>query len=79
MDGQPQNIIELNRAIERIQELYAARGYIVARVSEMTDDPDGVINIHINEGTIGNINVVGNPKTKDFIVKRNILSSVGEV
>lgn len=79
LEGQPQNIIELNRAIERIQELYAARGYIVARVSEMTDDPDGVINIHINEGTIGNINVVGNHKTKDFIVKRNILSSVGEV
>lgn len=79
LEGKPQNIIELNQAIERIQELYASRGYILSRVSDVTDDPDGVINLQINEGTIGNISVVGNHKTKDFIVKRNILSAPGEV
>ncbi len=79
LEGNPQNIIELNRSIERIQELYTSRGYIVSRVDKLTDDPDGVINVEINEGVIGNISVVGNHKTKDFIVKRNILSAPGEV
>ncbi len=79
LEGKPQNIIELNLAIDRIQELYTSRGYILARVSDMTDDPDGIINLKISEGTIGDIKVIGNNKTKDFIVKRNILSSTGEV
>ena len=79
LEGKPQNIVEINQAIERVQELYASRGYILSRVSEVTDDPDGVVNLQISEGTIGNINVVGNHKTKDFIVKRNILSAPGEV
>lgn len=79
LEGKPQNIIELNSAIERIQELYSSRGYILARVSKITDDPDGVISLLINEGTIGNITVAGNHKTKDFIVKRNILTSSGTI
>ncbi len=79
LEGRPQNIVELNRAIDRVQDLYASRGYILARVSEVTDDPDGIVNLTVTEGTIGNISVVGNHKTKDFIVKRNILSTPGEV
>lgn len=79
LEGKPQNVITINSAIERIQELYSSRGYILARVSEVEDDPDGVINVEISEGVIGNISVVGNHKTKDFIVKRNILSAPGEV
>lgn len=79
MEGHPQNVIELNQSVERIQELYTSRGYIVSRVSEVTDDPDGIINLNISEGVIGNISVTGNHKTKDFIVKRNILSAPGEV
>ncbi|MCD8024237.1 MAG: BamA/TamA family outer membrane protein [Candidatus Gastranaerophilales bacterium] len=79
LEGSPQNIIELNRSIEHIQELYSARGYILSRVTEVTDDPDGIINLKVSEGRIGDINVTGNYKTKDFIVKRNILSSPGEV
>lgn len=79
LEGKPQNILAVNEAIEHIQELYASRGYILARVTDVQDDPDGVINIKIDEGTIGNISVVGNYKTKDFIVKRNILSAPGEI
>ena len=79
LEGRPQNIVEINNAIDRIQELYASRGYILSRVSAVTDDPDGIINLEVSEGRIGNISVVGNHKTKDFIVKRNILSSPGEV
>ena len=77
--GLPQNILSLNNAINQIQELYSSRGYILARVTKVSDDPDGFINIEINEGIIGDIIVEGNNKTKDFIVKRNIFLQPGSV
>ena len=78
-EGKPQNILNINNAINEIQDLYASRGYILARVSKVQDDPDGYINVLINEGVIGDIIVEGNNKTKDFIVKRNIFLQPGNV
>ena len=79
LEGKPQNILAINAAIENIQELYASKGYILAKVTSIQDDPDNIITIKINEGIIGDIKVEGNNKTKDFIVKRNILQTPGEV
>ena len=75
--GLPQNILSINNAISEIQELYTSRGYILARVKQVADDPDGFINIQVDEGIIGDIIVDGNNKTKDFIVKRNIFLQPG--
>jgi len=75
--GLPQNILSINNAINEIQELYSTRGYILARVKQVSDDPDGFINIQVDEGIIGDIIVEGNNKTKDFIVKRNIFLQPG--
>ncbi len=77
--GKPQNILSINNAINEIQELYSTRGYILARVTKVTDDPDGYVYIQIDEGVIGDIIVEGNNKTKDFIVKRNIFLQPGSV
>ncbi len=77
--GKPQNVLTINNAINQIQDLYSSRGYIVARVSKVQDDPDGCVNILIDEGIIGDIIVEGNRKTKDFIVKRNIFLQPGSV
>lgn len=76
-EGKPQNIININNAINQIQELYSSRGYILARVSKVQDDPDGYVNLMVDEGIIGDIIVDGNNKTKDFIVKRNIFLQPG--
>lgn len=78
-EGKPQNIININNAINEIQDLYTSRGYILARVSKVSDDPDGYINLLIDEGIIGDIIVEGNNKTRDFIVKRNIFLQPGSV
>ena len=75
--GLPQNILSINTAISEIEELYSTRGYILARVVEVYDDPDGYINLYIDEGVIGDIIVEGNNKTKDFIVKRNVFLQPG--
>ena len=78
-EGLPQNITELNNSIKEIEKLYADKGYILARVQKISDDPDGVVNIQLNEGKIQEINISGNTKTKDFVIKRNITIAPGEV
>lgn len=77
--GMPQNIGQLNESIEKVEKLYADKGYVLARVSNIEDDPDGVINLKINEGTIDKVQFVGNRKTKDFVIKRLMITKVGDV
>lgn len=79
LKNKPQNIITLNESIEEIQEYYASQGYILARVVSVTDDPDGTVNLFIDEGKIGSIVIEGNKKTKAFVVKRNILTQPGSI
>lgn len=79
MKGKPQNITQLNIAISKIQELYQEKGYILARIDSVTDDPDGTINISIKEGIIDKIMIEGNEKTKDYVVARNILTEPGMI
>lgn len=79
MKGKPQNISKINEAIANIQDCYGSKGYILARVDSITDDPDGTINIDIKEGTVGKILIAGNEKTKDFVIERNVLIEPGMV
>lgn len=79
MRGKPQNVAQINQAIYEIQNIYSQKGYILARVESVTDDPDGTINISIKEGTIGKIMIEGNEKTKDYVIARNVLTEPGTV
>jgi outer membrane protein insertion porin family len=77
--GLPQNIGQLNESIEKIEKLYADKGFVLARVTGIEDDPDGVINLKINEGIIDKVQFVGNRKTKDYVLKRMMNTDAGKV
>lgn len=79
MKGKPQNISDLNSAIAKIQDCYSSKGYILARIDSVSDDPDGTVNISIKEGTINRILISGNEKTKDYVIERNVLTEPGQV
>ena len=79
LEGQPQNLTTLSKAVAEIEDLYASKGYVLARVANVQDDPDGCVNIEIEEGIINSIAFEGNKKTKDFVIERNILSTPGSV
>ncbi len=79
MKGKPQNISEINEAIAKIQDCYSSKGYILARIDSVSDDPDGTVNISIKEGTINRILISGNEKTKDYVIERNILTEPGQI
>ena len=79
MKGKPQNIADINDAIAKIQDCYSSKGYILARIESVSDDPDGTVNISIKEGTINRILISGNEKTKDYVIERNVLTEPGQV
>lgn len=77
--GKPQNLNALSAAIEKVEQGYHERGFVLARVTDVKDDPDGSVELVINEGTIDKVEIVGNKKTKDFIIRNNIKLKPGAV
>ena len=49
LKGKPQNISEINTAMERINECYYSKGYILSKIDTIYDDPDGVLNLSITD------------------------------
>ncbi len=77
--GKPQNLTQLSSAIDKVEQAYRSKGFILARVSDVKDDPDGSIGLSINEGVIEGIQVTGNHKTLDSIIRRDIRTKPGAV
>lgn len=79
MKGAPQNLGEINKALDKIISTYHEKGYMLAQIVSVNDNEDGVLNIEISEGIIDNINIAGNERTKDYVITRNIMTQVGSV
>lgn len=77
--GKPQNISAINAAMEKINECYYSKGYILSKIDSIYDDPDGTLNLSISEGKINKILITGNEKTKEFVIERNIMTEPGTV
>lgn len=75
----PQNIENINQAIDKINNYYHNKGYILAGVNSVDDTDDGNLVFSITEGVIDKILIEGNEKTKDYVITRNILTQPGTV
>ena len=79
MKGKPQNLKEINLAINNIQKYYHDKGYVIANVHSVDDDTSGNLSFTIWEGIINKIEISGNEKTKDYVIERNIMTQAGTV
>lgn len=77
--GKPQNLTQLSQAIDKVEQSYHEKGYTLARVVDVKDDPDGSVHLQIDEGMINSVQIVGNKKTKDWLVKQAIKLKPGQV
>jgi outer membrane protein insertion porin family len=77
--GKPQNLTQLSAAIDKVEQQYHERGYTLARVTDVKDDPDGSVSIKVDEGVINDVKIVGNKKTKDFIIRNALKLKPGSV
>lgn len=76
----------LSKTIKSIVEHYSEKGYAVATVDpEVVPDPDSLqvdINLKIDKGDlyhIGRIEIMGNTKTKDKVIRREIRLDEGDI
>lgn len=77
--GKPQNLNDLSSSIDKVEQLYHEKGFLLARVVDVKDDPDGNISLKVNEGQIESVQIGGNRKTKDFIIRNALKIKPGSV
>ncbi len=77
-DGAILNNVHLHDGVAAIQEEYRKDGYILAKISDLDINPNGVLTLKINEGMLEGYAVKGNKKTKDRVILREMRQPAGE-
>ena len=72
------NSRELNKDVTALQEQYRRDGYILAKITDMNIDKDGILTLKINEGILEGYKVKGNTKTKERVILREMRQKPGE-
>lgn len=62
----------IDEKVQAIEQYYHDQGYILAKVSNITMDQEGILKVFINEGMVEGIIVKGNEKTKKHVITREI-------
>ncbi len=76
----PQNFNNLVSAIDQVECVYQEKGFVLARVVDVKDGPDGSIELVINEGILENIVFVGNVNLSHACLKAMLkLEPVGAI
>lgn len=76
--GEILNSRELNKDVTAIQEQYRRDGYILAKITDMNIDKNGVLSLKVNEGILEGYKVKGNTKTKESVILREMRQKPGE-
>lgn len=76
--GSVLNIADVNRKIKEIEEIYLKQGFLLVNISDVYVNANGDLRIKINEGKVEKVTVVGNEKTKDYVIKRELRFMEGQ-
>ncbi len=68
--GKPESLTMISESLDQIEKCYQEKGYLLAKVSDLSLDPDGTLTVKVNEGVIDKVVVKGNTKTKEKYIKR---------
>lgn len=77
--GQMLNSQTLNRDANAINEYYQTQGYVLAYIEDVSVSNEGVLQIVLNEGYLNSIQINGNEKTKEYVIRRELNIKAGEV
>lgn len=72
------NTTLLHQKLTEIENLYMKQGYILYSVPDVEVTKDGILHIDIAEGKIEDIKIVGNDKTKDYVILRELRYKKGQ-
>ncbi len=77
--GRVLNTVAMRNGARAIEKLYQDRGYILARVADLSVDDEGALTLTIAEGRIEAIKIDGLHKTKDYVIRRLLTFKPGDV
>ncbi len=77
--GEVLNTAAMRGGTRAVERLYQDRGYVLARVSDVAVSPEGVLSVTLAEGHIEEIKIDGLHKTRDYVVRRELLFKPGDV
>ena len=72
------NVAQVNRKIKEIEDIYLKQGFLLVNISDVYINAEGKLRIKINEGNVEKITIVGNEKTKDNVIKRELRFMEGQ-
>jgi hemolysin activation/secretion protein len=77
--GKEVTLEELRQVADQITAIYLERGYITSRaVLPVQTIADGVVNIQVIEGVLGEINIEGNKRVKSSYIEKRIRLGAGK-
>lgn len=62
----------LSTNLQAIRKYYHDQGYILAKISDVSTSPEGILTITLNEGILEDIVIKGHEKTKEFVISREL-------
>jgi outer membrane protein insertion porin family len=77
--GKTINYGRLQQSIKDVEEWYAQKGYVLAKVTDVQSSPDGKVTLTLTEGNVEDVVVKNNTRTRDFIVTREMDLKPGQV
>ena len=77
--GKVLNSKALNDGARNVEQYYHDKGYILARISDVSMGTNGVLTVSVNEGKLEGVVVKGNDKTKTYVITREMKLKPGEV
>lgn len=72
------NSKSVGQNVRQIEAKYHDQGYVLAKVSDVAMDAQGVLTLTISEGKLEGITVKGNEKTKDYVITREMTVKPGQ-
>lgn len=77
--GQVLSTVAMREGARAVEKVYQDRGYVLARVSDVSVSPEGVLTVTVAEGKIEAVKIEGLHKTHEFVVRRELLFKPGDV
>lgn len=72
------NFVRVNQKLREIEDLYLKQGYMLVSIPNVQVSADGTLHIDISEGIVEDIVIVGNEKTKNYVITRELKLKKGK-
>ena len=72
------NFVLVNQKLKEIEDMYLKQGYMLVSIPDVQVSSDGILHVNISEGIVEDFTIVGNDKTKDKVILREMKLKKGK-